>query len=166
MADTVGKLIREARTKAGLTQEQLARKVGGGMTAAQISRAERGEDALTQEQLKKIAKATGVTQTSLLSAARESNPDKKKTDKSAAAKAAKTTAKSTAAISSMKVTAAEKKLVEAYRKADADTRKAALRVLQGECGELMTRLLGKSDNVADDLADHLGDLIGGLFGGK
>ena len=72
MADTVGKLIREARTKAGLTQEQLARKVGGGMTAAQISRAERGEDALTQEQLKKIAKATGVTQTSLLSAARES----------------------------------------------------------------------------------------------
>ena len=162
MADTVGKLIKEARTKAGLTQEQLAKKMGGGMTAAQISRAERGEEALTQEQLKKIAKITGVTQASLLSAARESKPAKKQTARSAA----KTTAKSAAATASMKVTAAEKKLVEAYRKADGDTRKAALRVLQGECGEMLTRLLGKSDNVADDLADHLGDLIGGLFGGK
>lgn len=162
MADTVGKLIKEARTKAGLTQEQLAKKMGSGMTAAQISRAERGEEALTQEQLKKIAKITGVTQASLLSAARESKPAKKQVTKSTA----KTTAKSAAGTASMKVTAAEKKLVEAYRKADGDTRKAALRVLQGECGELLTRLLGKSDNVADDLADHLGDLIGGLFGGK
>ena len=162
MADTVGKLIREARTKTGLTQEQMAKKMGGGMTAAQISRAERGEEPLTQAQLKTVAKITGVTQASLLSAARESKPAKKQTVKSTA----KTTAKSTAATASMKVTAAEKKLVEAYRNADSDTRKAALRVLRGECGELVTRLLGKSDNVADDLADHLGDLIGGLFGGK
>ena len=162
MADTVGKLIKEARTKAGLTQEQLARKVGGGMTAAQISRAERGEEALTQEQLKKIAKATGVTQASLLSAARESKPAPKQKAKTTA----KSTAKSSAATGSMKVTAAEKKLVEAYRKADSDARKAALRVLQGECGELVTRLLGKSDNVADDLADQLGDLIGGFLGGR
>ena len=162
MADTVGKLIKEARTKAGLTQEQMAKKMGGGMTAAQISRAERGEEPLTQAQLKAVAKITGVTQASLLSAARESKPAKKQTVKSTA----KTTAKSTAATASMKVTAAEKKLVEAYRKADSDTRKAALRVLRGECGELVTRLLGQSDNVADDLADHLGDLIGGLFGGK
>lgn len=162
MADTVGKLIKEARTKAGLTQEQLAKKMGGGMTAAQISRAERGEETLTQAQLKTVAKITGVTQASLLSAARESKPAKKQTAKSTAKPAAKTTA----ATASMKVTAAEKKLVEAYRKADGDTRKAALRVLRGECGELVTRLLGKSDNVADDLADHLGDLIGGLFGGK
>ena len=162
MADTVGKLIKEARTKAGLTQEQLAKKIGGGMTAAQISRAERGEETLTQAQLKTVAKITGVTQASLLSAARESKSTKKQTVKSTA----KTTAKSTAATASMKVTAAEKKLVEAYRKADSDTRKAALRVLRGECGEMVTRLLGKSDNVADDLADHLGDLIGGLFGGK
>ena len=162
MADTVGKLIREARTKTGLTQEQMAKKMGGGMTAAQISRAERGEEPLTQAQLKTVAKITGVTQASLLSAARESKSTKKQTVKSTA----KATAKSTAATASMKVTAAEKKLVEAYRKADSDTRKAALRVLRGECGEMVTRLLGKSENVADDLADHLGDLIGGLFGGK
>ena len=162
MADTVGKLIKEARTKAGLTQEQMAKKMGGGMTAAQISRAERGEEPLTQAQLKTVAKITGVTQASLLSVARESKSTKKQTVKNTA----KTTAKSTVATASMKVTAAEKKLVEAYRKADSDTRKAALRVLRGECGELVTRLLGQSDNVADDLADHLGDLIGGLFGGK
>ena len=166
MADTVGKLIKEARTKAGLTQEQMAKKMGGGMTAAKISRAERGEEPLTQAQLKTVAKITGVTQASLLSAARESKPAKKQTAKSTAKTTAKPAAKTTAATASMKVTAAEKKLVEAYRKADSDTRKAALRVLRGECGELVTRLLGKSDNVADDLAVHLGDLIGGLFGGK
>ena len=57
MADTVGKLIREARTKAGLTQEQMAKKMGGGMTAAQISRAERGEETLTQAQLKQWPKS-------------------------------------------------------------------------------------------------------------
>ena len=110
----LGNLIKEARTNAGLTQEQLARKISG-LSATDISAAERGVGDLTQEQLKKIAKITGVTQTSLLEAARGSA---KKT--------------STASKSSMQVTAAERKLVEAYRKASADDKKAALKVLKGE----------------------------------
>ena len=68
MGKKVGTLIRQARTDAGLTQEQLARKIRG-LSASDISRAERGEKELTQEQLKLIAKATGVTQKSLLEAA-------------------------------------------------------------------------------------------------
>ena len=68
MANKVGKLIKEARTDAGLTQEQLARKVKN-TSAQDISRAERGELKLSQEALKQIAKATGVTQKSLLDAA-------------------------------------------------------------------------------------------------
>ena len=68
-AKKVGTLIKEARTEAGLTQEQLARKISG-LSAADISEAERGKKDLTQEQLKKIAKATGVTQASLLNAAK------------------------------------------------------------------------------------------------
>jgi len=67
----LGNLIKQARTDAGLTQEQLARKIAG-LSATDISEAERGLKDLTQEQLKKIAKATGVTQSSLLDAAKGS----------------------------------------------------------------------------------------------
>ena len=111
----LGNLIKEARTEAGLTQEQLARKISG-LSATDISEAERGLRDLTQEQLKKIAKVTGVTQSSLLNAAKGTA---KKTS-------------STASKSSMQVTAAERKLVELYRKASAEDKKAALKVLKGE----------------------------------
>ena len=56
----LGNLIKEARTEAGLTQEELARKIPG-VSASDISQAERGLADLTLEQLKKIAKVTGVT---------------------------------------------------------------------------------------------------------
>ena len=125
----LGNLIKEARTNAGLTQEQLARKISG-LSASEISAAERGVGDLTQEQLKKIAKATGVTQTSLLEAAKGSSKSS-----------------STAAKSSMQVTAAERKLVEAYRKASADDKKAALKVLKGE------------DSLADSIFETLLDSV-------
>lgn len=47
----LGNLIKEARTEAGLTQEQLARRIAG-VSASDISQAERGLKDLTQEQLK------------------------------------------------------------------------------------------------------------------
>ena len=121
MAKKVGTLIKQARTDAGLTQEQLARKVKG-CSASDISRAERGEKELTQEQLKQIAKATGVTQKSLLEAARGGSR-----------KPASKTGSSSK--TSMKVSAAEKKLVELYRAADSDTKKAAVKLLKGSGGE-------------------------------
>ena len=70
MGKKVGKLIKSARTGADLTQEQLARRISG-LSANDISLAERGEKDLTQEQLKKIASITGVTQASLINAAKE-----------------------------------------------------------------------------------------------
>ena len=124
----VGTLIKEARTGAGLTQEQLARKVKG-VSASDISRAERGEKDLTQEQLKQIAKATGVTQKSLLDAA------KGKTTTSSSSSS------STATKTSMRLTATEKRLVEAYRKADSDTKKAAMKVLKGGSSEVLVENL-------------------------
>lgn len=129
----VGTLIKEARTGADLTQEQLARKISG-LSASDISLAERGQKELTQAQLKQIAKITGVTQASLINAAKgtassKSTSAKKTTEKTSATKKASA---SSAAKSSMQVTAAKKKLVELYRKADADTRKEALKVLKGE----------------------------------
>ena len=132
----VGTLIKEARTEAGLTQEQLARRISG-LSAGDISLAERHQKNLTQDQLKQIAKITGVTQTSLLEAARGS-----------------TAKKTSGSKSSMQVTAAERKLVELYRAADADTRKDALKVLKGQ------------DSLTEDILESLMDSVQDLFSGK
>ncbi len=152
MGKKVGKLIKAARTGADLTQEQLARRISG-LTASDVSQAERGEKDLTQAQLKKIATATGVTQASLLNAAREETSAKKSTK-------AKTPA---SANSTMKVTATERRLIEAYRLADSDAKKRAMDVLKGK-DNLLSTLLG--GDVTDKVEDVIGDVIGNLLGGK
>lgn len=135
MAKKVGTLIKEARTEAGLTQEQLARKVKG-VSASDISKAERGDLDLTQAALKEIAKATGVTQASLINAAKGSSTAKKTSSTakktSSAAKKTSSSSSSSSSKTSMKVSSTEKKLVELYRAADSDTKKAAISLLKGE----------------------------------
>lgn len=126
-AKKVGTLIKEARTSAGMTQEQLARKVSG-VSASDISLAERDKIALTQEQLKQIAKATGVTQASLINAAKGTSSANKKTSSSSSAK--KTSSSNSS--STLKLTATEKQLVELYRKADSETKKSVMKQLKGE----------------------------------
>ena len=93
--------------------------------------------------------------------------------KSSAAK--KTTAKTPAvpasANVSMKVTASEKKLVEAYRGASSDLKKISLKILKGEYGDTVTNILNvvggnASANVGDQIGETLGNLLGGLIGGK
>ena len=190
MASTkLGTLLKQARTDAGLTQAALAKKAGGGLTAAQISKAERGEDTLTQDQLKRIAKATGVTQASLLEASRAptqtvlgaalsstrtaaaKTAPSKSTAKAAPAKstAKKTSATKTAATktaanadSTMKVTAAERKLVELYRAATGNQKKAAVKVLRGEADSLVDDILG-SGGMAGQIGGALEDLLGNLL---
>jgi transcriptional regulator with XRE-family HTH domain len=132
----VGTLIKEARTEAGLTQEQLARRISG-LSANDISLAERHQKNLTQDQLRQIAKITGVTQASLLEAARGS-----------------TAKKPAGAKSSMQVTATERRLVELYRAADTETRKDALKVLRGQ------------DSLAEDILESLLDGVQDMFSGK
>lgn len=134
----VGTLIKEARTNADMTQEQLARRVSG-LSASDISLAERGKLVPTQEQLKQIAKATGVTQASLLNAAKGSS--------------AKKTA-SSAVKSSYMVTADEKKLIQLYRKTDAETKKAIL------------NMLNIKENAAEMILEGLLDNVQDLFSGK
>ena len=129
-AKKVGTLIKEARTAAGLSQAALAELIVG-VSASDIGKAERGEKQLSNDALKAIAKATGVTQKSLLDAA-------KKSSSTASGKGSSTSAKKD---SEIKLTTAEKTLINAYRKADADTQKAALKLLKGE-KDLSDSLLG------------------------
>lgn len=139
-AKKVGTLIKEARTNADLTQEQLARKISG-LSANDISLAERGKTNLTQAQLKQIAKITGVTQASLLNAAKGTS-------------AAKKTSSKTSSKTSIKVTSSEKKLVELYRAADSDTKKAAVKLLKGE------------ETTAEDILENLLDSVQDMLSGK
>lgn len=130
-AKKVGDLIKEARTAAGLTQAALAKAAG--VTASDISKAERGEKELTQAALKAIAKATGVTQASLLNAPKGASGAKTGSGKTAGKTgSSKPAAKPAAKADDYKLTAAEKKLVDLYRAADSDTKKAAVSVLKGE----------------------------------
>lgn len=160
MGKKTGALIKEARTAAGLTQEQMAKKITG-VSASDISKAERGETELTQAVLKQIAKLTGVTQSSLLNAEKtaakaSSSKAASKTASSAKSSTSKSTTKSSASKATsakstkskaddMELTSAEKKLIELYRAADAETKKAAVSLLKGEKNEvqqLMSNLLG------------------------
>ncbi len=166
-AKKVGELIREARTKAGLSQEALAKLIDG-VSASDIGKAERGEKELTQAALKAIAKATGVTQKSLLEAPKGGSPASKTSGKTASAKktdsektttgktSSKTSSKTSGKTStskksgtaSVELTSAEKTLLNAYRKADAETQKAALRLLKGEGdNDFVSTLMGLLGNL-------------------
>ena len=125
MGTNTGARIRQARTGAKLTQAALGEATG--LSAAEISKAERGELQLSQAKLKAIAKATGVTQASLLGGDREATPAPKSEG------------------STMKLSAAEKKLVKLFRSATDEQKSDALRILNGEKTEveqLVDSLLG------------------------
>jgi len=150
-AKKVGTLIKEARTNADLTQEQLARKISG-LSASDISQAERGQKDLTQAQLKQIAKITGVTQASLINAAKGTSAAKtqKKTETKKTTAAKKKTTSS--GKSSMQVTATEKKLVELYREAEAETKKQVMKLLKGEETD--------SESVLEDILETVVEMLG------
>ena len=166
-AKKVGELIKEARTNAGLSQEALARQIEG-LSASDIGKAERGEKELTQASLKAIAKATGVTQKSLLEAPKggtgtstsktssaktsSSKTSTSKTSTSKTSTAKKTTSTSAAKTTAVELTSAEKTLLNAYRKATPEKQKAALSLLKGE----------KEEDVVSSLLSGAMDLLNNL----
>jgi hypothetical protein len=194
--NTVGPLIKEARTKAKLTQEQLASKIDG-LTASDVGKAERGEKMLTQDILKQIAKTTGVTQKSLLDAARESGGAAQAAGTSAASSAGKTSGKisssgktsqsgktttgktsqagktsstgKTTGKASMELTSTERKLVELYRAADSDKKKVVMSLLKGETqttNEILTSLLDGSKKPDEIVSSLIGNFVEGFANKK
>ena len=194
--NTVGPLIKEARTKAKLTQEQLASKIDG-LTASDVGKAERGEKMLTQDILKQIAKTTGVTQKSLLDAARESGGAAQAAGTSAASSAGKTSGKisssgktsqsgktttgktsqagktastgKTTGKASMELTSTERKLVELYRAADSDKKRVVMSLLKGETqttNEILTSLLDGSKKPDEIVSSLIGNFVEGFANKK
>ena len=155
MGKKLGNLIRTARTNAGLTQEQLAKKVTG-VSQADIGRYERGEAEPTTQVVKNIAKACGVTQKSLLDAMPKTSSS---SSSSKPASSSSSSSGSSASKSSMRVTATEKRLVELYRAADADTRKKALAVLRGKEAETTTDGLPGVEDILAGIGGIIGDVL-------
>ena len=151
MAKKLGTLIREARTQAGMTQEALAKKVKG-VSAHDISLAERGEKELTQAALKEIARATGVTQKSLLDAVKTAGSTKKTSTGSTKKTSTGSTKKPSGTAFQLK--AEEKKLIQAYREADEKTQMAVRMLL------LKSEGLSSASSLAAHTAGGLGDLLG------
>jgi len=156
-AKKVGDLIKEARTNAGLSQAALAAQIDG-VSASDIGRAERGEKELTQATLKAIAKATGVTQKSLLEAPKGASTSAKKAASSSKTAKKKASSSTSSKKSAEKITlsAAEKTLIRLYRAADSDTKKAAVSLLKGETtttGDLLSSLLGGAMDALANLGE-------------
>ena len=171
MSKKLGTLIKEARTAKGLTQAALAEKVEG-LTASDVSKIERGEKEPEQNVLKQIAKVLGVTQKSLLEAAAGTGSKPSSANTSTAKKTGKTTSSAKkpsaakTAAEALKLTAAEKKLVQLYRKADTNTKKAAINLLEGDSNaiELMSVLLSsKAGSSAENPAGKDKDAMSALM---
>ncbi len=79
-------------------------------------------------------KRTTAKSSAAKTAAKKTTAKKETAKKATASKKPASTAKSTGI--SVKVTATEKKLLEFYRAADADTKKAAMALLKGEKSQL------------------------------
>ena len=158
MANKIGKLIKEAREAAGFTQAELSKKAKV-VTSSEISKAERGELKLTDDQLKAVAKATGVTQKSLLEAAASSKYTKAKSS-------AKEDSSTKAATTSVKLTASEKTILDLYRKADAETKKKVKAILKGEETDALAEILsslsgsGKQNKKEEGLQSLITSLTG------
>ena len=151
MAKKLGTLIKEARTQAGMTQEALAKKVKG-VSAHDISLVERGEKELTQAALKEIAKATGVTQKSLLDAVKTAGSTKKTSTGSTKKTSTGSTKKPSGTAFQLK--AEEKELIQAYREADEKTQMAVRMLL------LKSEGLSSASSLAAHTVGGLGDLLG------
>ena len=159
MSKKLGNLVKKARTEKGLTQAALAEKVSG-LTASDVSKIERGEKEPTQEILKKMAKVLGVTQKSLLDAA---------TGAGKTSSTAKQTSSSKKTVSSLTLTATEKKLVQYYRDADSKTKKAAMNLLKGDSNaiELIGALMSnKGSDSGSSGNSATSDLLSSLLSGK
>ena len=165
MSKKFGALVKEARTNKGLTQEALAKKVKG-LTASDISKIERGEKEPEKAMIKDLAAALGVTQASLNNAMTKKTTGKK-TGTSTKTQKKTSSGSATKSTSELKLSAAEKKLVQAYRKADADTKKTALALLEGKASalDLLSAYVSGKAGTSSDSGSGLQDMLGSLVGG-
>lgn len=171
MSEQVGASIKEARMAAGMTQKDLAGAVDG-VSASDVSKAERGLKELSDEQLEGIAQATGVDFEQLANKVDGADVDVDASVVEDASPDAQDgipaeTDETTASASETPVDA-EQELRGLIESADDDALKAAVAVLKGETPQqksildtilpVVAGIVGNQENGASPLAVILGFL--------
>ena len=184
MSKKLGTLVKNARTAKGLTQSGLADMVDG-LSASMVGKIERGEAEPEEAVLRAMAKPLGVTQVSLVDAAsaktkaaassktaasktKTTSASKAKASSASKTKTASSAKKASSSSADLKLSAAELKLVKAYRKADSDTKKTALKILEGTAGalDLAAALLSAKLAPEKEEPKKSEDLLSALLSGK
>ena len=164
MSKKLGKMIKDARADKGLSQAALAESAG--VSASEIGKIERGEKEPSQDVLKKMAKPLGFTQKALLEAASGTGKASSSGKTSGTGKASGTgktsSAKTAASVGTL--TSTEKKLVQLYRKADSNTKKAAMNLLSGDGNAV--EILGSLVLGKNDVSSMASGLLETLLSGK
>ena len=164
MSKNLGKMIKDARVDKGLSQAALAESAG--VSASEIGKIERGEKEPSQDVLKKMAKPLGLTQKALLEAASGTGKASSSGKTSGTGKASGTgktsSAKTEAGVGTL--TSTEKKLVQLYRKADSNTKKAAMNLLSGDGNAV--EILGSLVLGKNDVSSMASGLLETLLSGK
>jgi DNA-binding XRE family transcriptional regulator len=149
-ASDIGKVERGEKD---LTQAQL-KEVAKALGVTQKSLLEAPKN-LSASSAKKTSSSSSSSSSKKTSSSSAKTSSSKKTSSSSSAKTSSSSKKTSSGSSktssssgtSVKLTAAEKKLVELYRAADADTKKAAVSVLKGEktaAQDILSQLLGNA----------------------
>ena len=158
MSKKLGKMIKDARADKGLSQAALAESAG--VSASEIGKIERGEKEPSQDVLKKMAKPLGLTQKALLEAA--SGTGKASSSGKTSGTGKTSSAKTAASVGTL--TSTEKKLVQLYRKADSNTKKAAMNLLSGDGN--VAEILGSLVLGKNDVSSMASGLLETLLSGK
>jgi transcriptional regulator with XRE-family HTH domain len=158
MSKKLGKMIKDARADKGLSQAALAESAG--VSASEIGKIERGEKEPSQDVLKKMAKPLGLTQKALLEAA--SGTGKASSSGKTSGTGKTSSAKTAASVGTL--TSTEKKLVQLYRKADSNTKKAAMNLLSGDGNAV--EILGSLVLGKNDVSSMASGLLETLLSGK
>jgi transcriptional regulator with XRE-family HTH domain len=158
MSKNLGKMIKDARADKGLSQAALAESAG--VSASEIGKIERGEKEPSQDVLKKMAKPLGLTQKALLEAA--SGTGKASSSGKTSGTGKTSSAKTAASVGTL--TSTEKKLVQLYRKADSNTKKAAMNLLSGDGNAV--EILGSLVLGKNDVSSMASGLLETLLSGK
>ena len=169
MSEQVGAKIKEARNAAGMSQKALAAAVPG-VSASDISKAERGEKELTSEQLQAIAAATGAKPNAAeavqASVKKETPADSQKNDLKETPPNAQIT---------VVLNAAEKELLDLYKASDPITQRLIFYVLKRQkpqmqevmalLGGLLTNLSKSGENPLAGLMSKMGGNSGSSIAG-
>lgn len=127
MAEQIGMAIKKARLDAGMTQAKLAEGVEG-MSARDISKAERGLIELSDDELAAIAEALGTDADSLLAAAEDSSAT---TDEEAVSNVEEEVSPDAAEMPAP----TQEELMSLFESADPNVKGAILSMLKGEAPE-------------------------------